>query len=127
MKYQESFILLNKLRFHANHGVLSQERVVGNDYEVSLRLSYPLFPAMQSDDVSDTLNYAEVYQLVQRVMQKPSALLENVAYRIGQALFDTFPKIGSAHIVLIKKNPPMGTDSDGAGVEIHLINDKQTV
>ena len=36
MIVKQSKILLNNLRFHAFHGVLPQERVVGNDYVVSL-------------------------------------------------------------------------------------------
>ena len=59
-----SYITLNGLRFYAYHGVLPQERNVGGDYILSLRLGYDISRAMQSDDVSDTLNYAEVYQLV---------------------------------------------------------------
>ena len=64
MKLKESYIVLQDLRFHAYHGVLPQERLTGNDYVVNLRIGYDIGDAMLSDDVNDTLNYAEVYQLV---------------------------------------------------------------
>ena len=86
MKLQKSYVCLEHLRFHAYHGVFQQERMVGNDYDVSLRLGYPLATAMQSDRVEDTLNYATVFQLVKEEMEKPSSLLENVAQRIVLAL-----------------------------------------
>ena len=38
MNLKNSYIHLRGLRFHAFHGVMAQERMVGNDYEVDLRL-----------------------------------------------------------------------------------------
>ncbi len=79
---------------------------------------------METDDVADTLSYADVYQLVQQEMQQPSNLLEHVVGRIGKRLLAEFPLIKAIDLKLTKVNPPMGADCDGAGVEIHLINEK---
>ena len=54
-------IELNRIRFFSYHGVAEQERRVGNDYEVSLRVDYPLERAMESDSLCDTLDYAALY------------------------------------------------------------------
>lgn len=124
MAVQSSYIVLQNVRFHAFHGVLPQERKVGNDYRINLRIKYDISQAMKSDDVNDTLNYAEVYLLLSQEMCVPSALLERVAGRIGDRLFRRFPKIEEIVLSIIKENPPMGADSEGAGVEVHLINDK---
>jgi dihydroneopterin aldolase len=70
------------------------------------------------------LNYAEVYAVVETEMQKPSCLLENVAYRIAQRLFRDFPRIRSIRLEVAKQNPPMGTCGGQAAVEIQLNNDK---
>ena len=51
-------------------------------------------------------------------------LLESVAGSIVEAVSAAFPMISSIDLKLLKLNPPMGADSDGAGVELHLINDK---
>lgn len=119
-----SYIRLNDVRFHAFHGVLPQEKTVGGDFVVSMRLGYDISRAMESDDVADTLNYAEVYELVRREMSIPSNLLEHVAGRIVLAVLSAFPAVTSIDLELTKENPPMGADCKGAGVEIHLINDK---
>ncbi|WP_091821044.1 dihydroneopterin aldolase [Prevotella sp. kh1p2] len=124
MNIQSSYIFLRNLRFHASHGVLPQERVTGNDYEVSLRIGYDLGRAMRTDDVADTLNYADVYRLVEQEMSVPANLLERVACRMAERLFRTYPAVTSLDLWLTKLNPPMGADADGAGVELHLINDK---
>jgi dihydroneopterin aldolase len=124
MWIESGYIFLKDLRFHAFHGVMPQERKVGGDFLVSLRMGYDISKAMRTDEVSDTLNYAEVYALVRKEMEQPSALLERVAGRIAEALFASDPKILSIDLWLTKVNPPMGADCQGAGVELHLINDK---
>ena len=124
MRITSSYIILRNVRFHAFHGVMPQERKVGADFLVNLRVGYPLEQAMQSDEVSDTLNYAALYEVVKTEMMQPSNLLEHVAGRIADAIVKRFPQVTSIDLELTKQNPPMGADCDGAGVEIHLINDK---
>lgn len=124
MRITSSYIILRNVRFHAFHGVMPQERKVGADFLVNLRVGYPLEQAMQSDEVSDTLNYAALYEVVKTEMMQPSYLLEHVAGRIADAVVKRFPQVTSIDLELTKQNPPMGADCDGAGVEIHLINDK---
>lgn len=120
MKLEDSYIDLTGMRFHAYHGVLEQERVVGNDYSVDVRVKYDVGRAMLSDDVNDTLNYATIYELIRQEMSVPSNLLERVAYRIGERLVRHFPAIEQIDVRLTKRNPPMGADCDGATVELHL-------
>lgn len=124
MKLMSSKIYLRNVRFHAFHGVLPQERIVGNDYLVNLVLDYDFSSAMQTDELQGTLNYAEVYQKVREEMAVPSKLLEHVAGRIAHRLFSDFPEIQKLQLSITKVNPPMGADSDGAGVEVVLTNDK---
>lgn len=120
MRLTAGYIHLRQVRFHAFHGVMPQERQVGTDFVLDLRVGYPLQQAMQSDDVADTLNYAALYDLVAREMQQPSNLLEHVAGRIAEAIGRTFPQVTSIDLTLTKQNPPMGADCEGAGVEIHF-------
>ena len=124
MRLQHSAIHLRGLRFHARHGVEAQERLTGNDYEVDLCLPVDVSRAMETDDVADTVNYGEVYRITAAEMQVPSRLVEHVAARIGRRLMHAWPSIARLDINLTKLNPPMGADCRGAGVELHLINDK---
>ncbi len=82
-----TYIYLREVRFHANHGVMPQERTVGTDFTVDLRVAYPFAVAMKSDNVDDTLNYAQLYNLVKKEMAQPSRLLEHVEGRIAEAVF----------------------------------------
>lgn len=120
----DSYIVIDCLRFHAFHGVEAQESLTGNDYEVSLRLKVDVSRAALTDDVADTVNYGEVYKVVAREMETRGKLLESVAYRIGQSILSKWSCIESLDVALTKLNPPMRADCKGAGVELHLINDK---
>ncbi len=116
MKVESSYVFLRNVRFYAFHGVLPQERQVGGDFLLSLRVAYPLDAAMESDEVGDTLNYATLFELAKREMDVPSQLLEHVADRIVKAIMATFPAVTSVELELTKQNPPMGADCDGAGI-----------
>jgi dihydroneopterin aldolase len=106
---------------------MPQERKVGADFTVSLRVGVDLSLPAESDDVADTLNYATLYEVVKQQMEIPSQLLEHVAGRVGKVVMDTFPQVTGVDVTLTKLNPPMGADCAGASVELHLINDKTKV
>lgn len=124
MKMERSYIYLRDIRFHALHGVTPIEKEVGSDFTVSVRVAVDVSAAVEHDNVDVTLNYAGLYEVIKREMMIPSNLIEHVAARIGKAIFETFPQVEALDISLMKINPPMGADCEGAGVELHLINDK---
>lgn len=99
---------IEQLRLEAFHGVLPQERIVGNIFEVSLKLDYDMEAAAATDDVAHALNYAEVCAVAGEVMHKPSCLLENVALRMRDALRSRFPAILAGSIKIAKLTPPVG-------------------
>ena len=101
-------IEISRLLLYGHHGVAMQERVVGNRFEISLRLRYPAQEALSSDNVADTLNYAEVIETVKSEMAVPSDLIEHVAGRIREALIKRFPKIEGGWIKVAKLCPPCG-------------------
>ena len=122
MKITQSSIQLHDMRFYAYHGVMEQERRVGGEYLVSLQVETDLSRAVLSDSVADTINYAQLYEVVRHEMAEPSQLLEHVAGRIGQRVLDRFPQVTALTVSVTKCNPPMGADSKGASVELRIKN-----
>ena len=116
----QGYIVLKDLRFHACHGVGAQETLVGNEFTLDLRLRTDLARAVETDDVNDTLSYADVFEAVKDEMSRPSRLLEHVAGRIARRLFHDFPALDEIGLKLMKRNPPMGADIDSAGVELRV-------
>ena len=56
MKVKNSRIFLRNVRFHAYHGVLEQERSVGNDYVVNIVADCDFTHALQTDELQDTVS-----------------------------------------------------------------------
>lgn len=118
MEIEGMTVHLNNLRVYAYHGVMEQERRVGNAYHLNIALDLSDFTAAETDDLSATVNYAEVCSLVEREMAKPALLLETLAGRLARVLLDAFPLVARVTLTVCKDNPPMGADIDSAGVTI---------
>ncbi|MBQ3698582.1 MAG: dihydroneopterin aldolase [Prevotella sp.] len=120
----ESYIYIKEARFHACHGVLPQEQTVGQDFLVSIRCGVDITMAMEHDMLEVALDYGVLYRLIEHEMGITSQLVEHVAGRIARQVFITFPQVTSIDLTITKLNPPIGGDCEGAGVEVHLTNDK---
>lgn len=112
-------IELKKMRFYARHGVMEQERAVGNDFEVTVEVTYDGGEAAETDDVASALNYAEIAGAVKEVMAEPAALLERVALSIRERLTGRFPQIKSGRVKVTKVMPPIpAIEMEGASVSL---------
>ena len=114
----QTSIRLEKMRFYAYHGVMEQERRVGNDFEVTIEVWYPFEAAMESDNLDDTMNYAELYAIVEREMNKPSQLLEHVAGRIINAIKKEIPAATAGELSISKLRPPFKCDMPHGGASV---------
>ena len=111
-------IELNAMKFYAYHGILLQETKVGNYFIVDIAYSCPSEKACITDDLSDTISYADIYNVVKTEMELPSKLLERLTERISKALKSTFPQISYLKISVSKINPPLGGELHSASVTI---------
>lgn len=111
-------IELKNMHFFAHHGVLEHERDYGNNFSVTLRFSADLSQACISDEVADTINYAEVYELIKEEMTIPSKLIEHAAYRILRKVKEAFPQIDRIEVELSKMNPPVSGRMEHSSVII---------
>ena len=112
-------IILEGMRFFAFHGNDIEERTLGQPFVVDLELETDLSIAGASDDLGDTINYAEVYRAVRRVMERPPRnLLETVAQDIADAVLGGFP-VDAVRVRVRKTQPPIrDARLASAGVEV---------
>lgn len=111
-------IALKNMHFYAYHGVLEQEKRMGNDFLVNVNFSADVSKSFQSDEVEDTINYAEIYELIKAEMAIPSQLLEHVAGRIFFGIKNLFPQIEALEVRLAKMNPPVSGEVESSEVTI---------
>lgn len=107
MKIKEQTITLDSLRFYAYHGAEPQEAIVGAWYTVDISMKADVTDAILNDNLSGTINYAKVTEVIKQQMQIRSALLEHVAGRIANALLDAFPAITLLNVKVCKEHPPV--------------------
>ena len=74
------------------------------DIAVETRLA----DAAQRDELFRTVNYEGLYRIVQEEMEKPSKMLEHIAYRILERTCREFSTILSVEVSISKFNPPIG-------------------
>ena len=101
-------IELEEMRFWAHHGCLESERKKGNLFIVDFKGEMDMSRAVESDDLEDTVNYADIYKVIQKEMEKPSELLEHVAGRIVKAVAERFPEFVRFSVRVSKRRPPVG-------------------
>ena len=116
--YRKSRILIEDLKIFAKHGVLQEENVVGTYYLVNVEIEANIWKASQTDALEDTINYAEINEIIHQEMAIPSKLLEHVIGRIFSKLEQNFPQITAMKIKLTKINPPMRGEMKGASIEM---------
>ena len=100
-------IILKDLRFNAFHGVLDEERRLGNEFIVNLNVVVPFHFEIEDDCLEGTVSYEDLFKIIKEEMEIPRNLLEKVALRIGQRIKATFPRIENGTIEIEKVRPPI--------------------
>ena len=111
-------IRLHNMTFYGFHGISPAERETGRRFEVDVELHLDLDKAAQTDKLKDTVNYTEVYNIVQElVMENKFSLLETIGVRLAEKILEKF---GPEEVVVRvrKKIPPVPGNLDDIEVEI---------
>ncbi len=103
-----SLISLEGMEFFAYHGCYPEEQVVGTKFIVDLYIEADLSKSEKNDNLSDTINYQEVYLIVKKEMENNSFLLEHVGKRILNSVKENFPEIREVKVKVSKMNPQLG-------------------
>jgi dihydroneopterin aldolase len=106
------------MEFFAYHGCFKEEQVIGTKFRCDLFLKVDTTKAEHTDNLHDTVNYQEVFQLVQEEMKTKSKLLEHVGRRILDRVAEEFPQVSHARLKIRKLNPPLGGKMDFVSLEL---------
>ena len=99
------------------HGVYTEERATGQKFVVDVKLSLNL--EKLKDDLSKTVNYADVATLVVRHIQaEPVNLIETVAESIAAEVLKEFPLVEKVKVKVHKPQAPLGIEFDDVIVTI---------
>lgn len=111
-------IKIEDMEFYAFHGHYREEQIVGSHFLVDVMIETDTDKAGESDELADTLNYQTAYLIVKREMELASNLLEHIATRILNALYNELSGINKATVKVSKLNPVMGGRIGRVSVEL---------
>ncbi len=116
----EDRIMLRGLVFSGRHGTLAAERELGQPFVVDIDLHRDLRPAGESDDLTKTVDYSEVYRQARAIVEgEPVSLTETVAERIAAAVLAQHPLVEAVRVRVTKPHVRLeGGVLDGSSVEI---------
>ncbi len=101
-------IKLQQMEFRAYHGCYEMEQRVGNRFAVDLEICTELGGLAESDDVTQSVNYLTVYEIVREQMTVTRHTIEAVASQIIEAIRERFPQIIGIKCTVAKIAPPLG-------------------
>lgn len=112
-------ISLRGLEFFAYHGVMPEEKTLGQRFLIDVDLFKDLDQAGESDQVKDTVNYAEVYQRIRAVVtEERYQLIERLAERIADQVLQEFSCV-AVRVEVHKPQAPIPGIFRDVSVEIH--------
>ena len=113
-------IILEGLVLFGHHGALTEERALGEQFEIDVEMETSLAKAGASDALADTINYGDVYAAVREIVEGPSVqLVEHLADRISARLLSDFSPDAVRIRVRKPRKPVRGGVMRSVGVEIY--------
>lgn len=110
-------IHLNNLRFFAYHGLYEEEKQLGNEFELNIVISF-ISKKEIIEHMSDTINYATIYELAKKEMLQPRELLETFLSQLAEKIKEKFPETTALKMTLYKLQMPLNNFKGKIGVEI---------
>ena len=109
-------IHLHQLEFFAFHGLFEEERILGNNFVVSIDVDFE--SAQTIATISDTIDYSTIYEIVKRRMAIATDLIEIVGQDILSEIHQKFPQVKQIKISIQKSNPPIVGFKGNVGVSL---------
>jgi len=102
-------IICKGMNFKACHGVLPEEKECPQLFTVDVEMFLHLNKAGMTDNIEDTVDYAQVYQQIKDIVENEQfQLLEALAENIAASLLMHFPLAGVKVTVYKPQAPVMG-------------------
>lgn len=112
-------IIVERLAVFAHHGVLPEEQKTGQRFYVSLDCALDLSQAGMSDDLADSVSYAELAGRAAAIAgSRRFFLIEALADAIARDALDAFPRIEAVTVRVDKPSAPIPALLDGVAVVV---------
>ena len=114
-------IIMEAMSFHGFHGVLSEEKSLGQKFVVDVTLSVCHKKSGISDDIADTVDYASAYLLIKHQVEGKSNakdLIEKVGNDIAITLLKKFTAVTDVTVRVKKPHVAVSGTLGSLGIEV---------
>lgn len=112
-------IIIKDLNIYAYHGVNPEEKIEGQSFVLDIECKIDLSKPCATDDVNDTVSYAQIIKLIKKVfVAEKYDLIEKAAQVVADAVLDEFSAISKIKVLLKKPDAPVKADFGYVAVEI---------
>jgi dihydroneopterin aldolase len=95
-------ISLTNLEFFSYHGLYPEEKKVGNTFFVDVHVQLKPNEAI-IDDINQTIDYVEIYNVVREIMLVPTPLLETLVGSIAEVILKNYPIVEHIQVSVTKQ------------------------
>lgn len=112
-------IRVNGIKALGYHGVLPHEAIEGQEFSVDLLVTLDLRAASLSDDLTETINYADLAQIAyDNIVGERVQLIERLAGRIAEEISSAYSQITSVSVTVHKPHAPVNVNFEDISVTI---------
>lgn len=112
-------IIIKGLKIYAYHGVNPEEKTEGQNFILDIVCNSDLSKPCRSDNVNDTVSYAQIIKYVRKIFTAEKYdLIEKAAQIVADGILDSFSAIDTVTVTLKKPEAPMKADFEYVAVEI---------
>ena len=113
-------VQVNGVRVYGYHGCMDEEARIGQEYQIDVSIKSDFQSSLQSDALSDTVDYVDVHRIIRREMGIRSKLIEHVGGRIASAIKSEIKLVELVKVKVTKINPPISGQCDSVAIEVEL-------
>ncbi len=111
-------IRLTGLSFYGYHGATEAEKETGRVFEVDCELEVDLAEAGRTDQLADTIDYRQAYDVIKETVEgRAFSLLEGLAGHLAKRILEAFP-VYRVTLRVRKMNPPIPGQIEFIEVEL---------
>ncbi|MFN0204141.1 MAG: dihydroneopterin aldolase [Bacteroidia bacterium] len=115
-----TIIALENIEKEALLGLYEIEKIEKNHFVINIKLHADITESFFSDEISDTINYAAVYKIIDKEFEKGGNLLEKKCYEIIKKVFEISEKILQIEVKIDKKKPQQMENCAASSVMVSM-------
>ncbi len=110
-------VSLEGVRFFAYHGFYPEEQILGTEFIIDVDTELEVYSAGE-DEISNTVNYEKLFNIVSDEMKIPRKLIETVAHAILEQIRHEYLAVKNIRVLIRKMHPPLGGDVNNSAIEL---------